>query len=197
MHWLVWWLAAASVAGVAWGALLVNIGPDAHCTVSIDGLQFLSTADICTFTSNSSACAAEGSLRLQNFSSTAGADVFGSFNKTSFVWIANGDTVFITAFRVYEDVSAVVFEQQWPNGAVGTQSVTPQSGGMNAVSSTFPSFNTKATAADEPLGFLAYNGDMVGWSAFTGLTSVYILLAWIFSMSSLALLSTVFFFSFL
>eukprot|EP00042_Codosiga_hollandica_P058807 m.892187 g.892187 ORF g.892187 m.892187 type:complete len:182 (-) comp59971_c0_seq10:4369-4914(-) len=116
MHWLVWWLAAASVAGVAWGALLVNIGPDAHCTVSIDGLQFLSTADICTFTSNSSACAAEGSLRLQNFSSTAGADVFGSFNKTSFVWIANGDTVFITAFRVYEDVSAVVFEQQWPNG---------------------------------------------------------------------------------
>jgi len=96
---------------------------------------------------------AAGNLKLTGYASSTGADGFGEFTSSTFSWTSTYGTHYETSIRLYDTI--VVFGQTWVDGASGTATNTDALSG-------FPSFDT--TKAPQPLGFLAYNGAMVGWN---------------------------------
>jgi len=95
---------------------------------------------------------AAGNLKLTGYASSTGADGYGEFTSSTFSWTSTYGTHYETSIRLYDTI--VVFGQTWVDGASGTATNTDALSG-------FPSFDT--TKAPQPLGFLAYNGFMVGW----------------------------------
>jgi hypothetical protein len=96
----------------------------------------------------------DASLVLVSNHSATGCDAIGDFSSTTIAYTA-GSVPFETEFRVYTTpVSAVVFEQRFPDGAQDTANNCSHS--QATLLSAFPAFALDAEAAARPQGPQAY-----------------------------------------
>ena len=100
----------------------------------------------------------DASLVLVSNHSAVGCDAVGDFSSTTITYTA-GSVPFQTEFRVYATpVSAVIFEQRFPEGAKGTANNCSHS--QATLMSAFPAFALDATAggAQGPQAYVQFAG---------------------------------------
>ena len=122
-------------------SLLPHIPPAPPRPVRLYGRGVIFTADGTTYSS------ANGSLALSSTVNRTGMErPLGRWTESIYTWKAAGSiTLFQTSLRLYDQIitssgsraGMVVFRQQWPDGASRAGS-----GNQNAVSSSFPIFDT-------------------------------------------------------
>ena len=164
----------AFTAGKAPGStadMTVQVDPKtAAFTVAIDGVNWLSGGEVAVQAAGTwhTSSGTAPTLKLdggigQTFS---GGDSTGLYSATQFTWLLPPGTAhptsaatqarMVTTVRVYTDVSAVAFEQRFPDGLADTSV-----GNTDAVLSSFPTFGEVLPEGDD-LGYTSY------WGAFIG-----------------------------
>lgn len=144
-------------------SLSLNVNQqDGSFSVSINNVQWLSSAYTKVYSGGNWYASSDNSLQLASATAQNGSDVLGDYYVYIFEWSAKVGTTsvpFQTSIRTYPQIpNAVVFSQLFPDGlpnsAIGSE---------DAPISIFPSF-----AVAQKLGYLHFAGDMAGFNFQTG-----------------------------
>lgn len=104
-----------STSAVAHNPLGIVVDGDGSYRLTWAGKAALSSAPVGLNTA-SGWCAVGDCLKLDKKTSADGADALGAFHRTALQWSGPDQLTFVTAFRVYSDRPAVVFEAEFPSG---------------------------------------------------------------------------------
>jgi len=128
-------------------------------SISVAGRVWLQGAEIAVNSANSWASNLnKGLTMMESGQQFSGADSTGAFTATRFTFSLGGaasDPTMVATVRVYTDVSAVAFEQFFPQGVEDTSVWN-----TTKVISSFPTFELSG-AADEALGYASFWGQFV------------------------------------
>nr|XP_006815625.1 PREDICTED: uncharacterized protein LOC102804514 [Saccoglossus kowalevskii] len=135
--------------------LAVTVSPDGTYSISVNNETWLNSANTFFNINGKLFSSDDKTLLLVKISDPApGADNLGNFMQQSIVWQAltkSGQKSVVTGIRVYKDISAVVFSQNFPEELTGTSI-----NWSNGVCTGFPSFKVEGKKGDK--GFLSYGG---------------------------------------
>lgn len=158
--------------------------------ISVDGTAWLRSAPVRIFASGQWFSAAPSSVHEQQLQyrsqrSWTGHDALGAFSATSVEWGA-GDVPLLTQTRMYQNDSAgaarLVFEQELPLGAIGTQSERSCANNLEQCDPkhpppvrpvvSFPSFAVGGSEPSERMSWLTWYGTQIDHAAGTGLSTI-------------------------
>eukprot|EP01084_Bolivina_argentea_P145760 255409_1 len=95
-------------------------------------------------------------LKLSTVTNHSGYDPYGQFNEIQLIYTANGGGEFGTQFRYYpESPEILLFTQTFPDGANKT---TDPTNDIDAVITSFPSFQITTIDSSTTLGFVHFGG---------------------------------------
>ena len=97
----------------------LTVEGDGSYRLSWAGQSALNSAPVGLNTANGW-CAAGDCLTLSRKTTADGVDVLGAFHRTALYWAGPEPLTFVTAFRVYSDRPAVVFEAEFPSGVLNS-----------------------------------------------------------------------------
>ncbi|XP_059175577.1 uncharacterized protein LOC131955455 [Physella acuta] len=137
--------------------LVIDVITNGTYRVRVNGVAWLTSG--ATFFNNDQKqfTNADNSLKLMSTTATSGYDRLGLWQNTNFIYQAG--TLSVTAsIKIYTvpDLPFIIFSQTYQNTA--TKTSAPDS---KHVISGFPTFRT---TSDADLGYVAYGGDMAGYS---------------------------------
>ncbi|XP_077991624.1 uncharacterized protein LOC144445853 [Glandiceps talaboti] len=144
----------------------ITLTPDGQYSITINNKTWLNSGPTFFNIEGSMFTSADKSLKLINITNpSSGSDVLGRFELQTLIWQASaksGTKTIRTSVRVYQDISAIVFAQYFPEELEGTSI-----NWSNGVCTGFPSFKIEGKKGEK--GFLSFGGlflettDMGGW----------------------------------
>ena len=152
-------VAASLLATVAQSALQVTVSPTGAYQLTLDGVAWLQSAPIAYAArwNNATKTSAPGGGLTMDAAPTAvsGSDALGAFSGTEISWAG---AAFITRFKNYAGINAVVFEQSFPKGMEGTA----QTGAAahNDLATAFPAFGSAHASLKSNLGYVCWHDTM-------------------------------------
>ena len=146
-------------------------------TVSLDGNVWLESSAFAVHSSqwsswkNSGALPTDSELSVQDISKVKSSDLLGPFDSVVITWGLSSGATWKTRIQVYENISAIVFLQQFPSGLDQTELSGDDD---NEIIAAFPTFSTAPGTKLTSLGYTTLQGiwDVgttgVGLSGYSG-----------------------------
>ncbi|KAK6972802.1 hypothetical protein BgiMline_023964 [Biomphalaria glabrata] len=137
----------------------IALSTDGTYSLWVDGNKWLSSGDTFFMSQGRKYSMSDDSLKMANVSATSGTDKVGQWQNIQYFYYAGSQPVLAT-IKTYNvpDLPLAIFSQTYLQNWTGTSAQDP-----NYVTSGFPTFKT-GSASDVDLGYLAYGGDMSGYT---------------------------------
>ena len=134
------------ITGARGTAIRVNVDDEGGFSIDIGGQRWFSSRGDSVFLRSGGALKSveNGKLQFKGTSRAKGSDGIGYFTETQINYVVNDDSVksqtvhFVAKIKVYAESDAIVFEQHFPNGVLGSSS-----GDADGLISGFPSFEIR------------------------------------------------------